>query len=178
PRPHPHPPTHPRGGGGAPPPRDNIQVKVKTLTDVIKELDLENIDIHFCKIDVETFEKEVLESINFDMIRPMMFVVESTIPGTNINIHDEWENILIDNNYSFSLQQGVNRYYIDKNQEFLSINKINNLKDVFRILKNKYDILYVSSNDYPNFITFKIGKILLFPLEICFTLFKYIKFKL
>ena len=66
--------------------------------------------IHFCKIDVEGSEKNVLDFINF---RPKIFVIESTIPGTNILCHSSWEYILVENNYSFVYQYMINRFYVD-----------------------------------------------------------------
>jgi len=152
---------------------DKIQVQVRLLTNVVKEnFDFENNDIHFCKIDVEGFEKEVLESIDFNLIRPWMFVMESTIPQTNYNIHNEWEDILTNNNYTFALQKGVNRYYIENNHRFLS-DRIDNFKNI----ENKYEIFYVSPFDYTNTYTYKIGLFISYPYMFFRNIFYILKYK-
>lgn len=86
---------------------------VDTFANVWKEICRNYSDIHFCKIDVEGFEKNVLQGMDFQTFRPWIFVVESTLPGTNISCHLEWENILIDNGYVFAYEEGINRYYVD-----------------------------------------------------------------
>ena len=56
--------------------------------------------IHFCKIDVEGSERDVLLGYDFINYRPKVFCIESTIPGTYISNYDNWEDILIKNDYS------------------------------------------------------------------------------
>ena len=76
--------------------------------------------VHFCKIDVEGYEKEVLESVDdWQTFRPWVFAVESTEPGTNIPSHEKWEHILLENNYIHALSFGINRYYLDVRKEHL-----------------------------------------------------------
>jgi FkbM family methyltransferase len=87
---------------------------VMTLTDILdKNIADPNRAIHFCKIDVEGFERAVLEGLNFDKYRPLMFVMEATIPGTSIPCHEKWEDLLFDNNYQLCHVSGINRYYLD-----------------------------------------------------------------
>ena len=77
-------------------------------------------DIHFCKIDVEGFEREVLEGIkDWQKFRPYIFAIEATLPNTDIPCHDKWEDILSANDYMFAFTFGVNRYYIDMEREYL-----------------------------------------------------------
>lgn len=49
--------------------------------------------------------------------------MESTLPGTDIPCHDQWENILLKNDYVCAFTYGINRYYIDKQREHL-LNRI------------------------------------------------------
>ena len=79
--------------------------------------------IEFCKIDVEGSEKNVLLGYDFVNYRPKVFCIEATKPGTFIPTYNEWEYILIKNNYSFAFEYEVNRFYIDNN--------IKNLKERF-----------------------------------------------
>lgn len=74
-------------------------------------------DIHFCKIDVEGFEKEVLEGMDWSY-RPWVFCMESTKPGTHIPCHEEWEHILIEHGYELKKVHGINRYYVDSWREW------------------------------------------------------------
>ena len=77
-------------------------------------------DIHFCKIDVEGFERQVLEGIkDWQKFRPWIFAIEATLPRTMTPSHEEWEQILLANDYVFATMFGVNRFYIDLEREYL-----------------------------------------------------------
>lgn len=94
-------------------------------------------EVHFCKIDVEGLEKEVLLGLDFTKVRPWIFVMESTEPGTMNPTYEQWESILLENNYEFGLQHGVNRYYIAREKSFLqqrltSISKYISENDVYK----------------------------------------------
>ena len=84
--------------------------------------------VHFCKIDVEGYERQVLEGIkDWHKFRPWIFAMEATLPGTNIPCHDKWEDLLLANDYIFAFQLAINRYYVDAEREYLLSNfaKIN-----------------------------------------------------
>jgi FkbM family methyltransferase len=68
---------------------------------------------HFCKIDVEGLEKEVIEGIDFTKFRPWIFCIESTLPETMIPCHHSWEPILLRNGYRLGCKHHINRYYYD-----------------------------------------------------------------
>ena len=100
--------------------RPQRQKNVLTLSEVYERYCAPQQEIHFCKIDVEGYEKEVLEGVSdWQKFRPCIFAVESTLPGTGIPCHDKWENILLENDYFFAAQFGINRYYIDIEKEYL-----------------------------------------------------------
>ncbi len=93
---------------------------ILTLSEVHERYCDSKQDIHFCKIDVEGFEREVLKGIkNWQKFRPWIFAIEATLPRTNIPCHDQWEDILLANDYIFAFTLGVNRYYIDMEREYL-----------------------------------------------------------
>ncbi|MHB1656194.1 MAG: FkbM family methyltransferase [Burkholderiales bacterium] len=69
-------------------------------------------DIHWLKIDVEGYEKQVLTSWGKSRARPWIVVVESTLPLTQIETHETWESILTSYDYSPIYFDGLNRYYI------------------------------------------------------------------
>jgi len=69
-------------------------------------------EIHFLKIDVEGFEKQVLQGSDLMKFRPWIILIESTKPCTSIPVHTEWEHVLLENDYVFTRQYGINRFYI------------------------------------------------------------------
>ena len=73
-------------------------------------------DIHFLKIDVEGFEKDVLQGINFKKFRPWIVVVEATKPNSTEEIYENYEALIVSNNYTFAYADGLNRFYISKEQ--------------------------------------------------------------
>ena len=94
--------------------------KILTLSEVHEKYCDPKQEIHFCKIDVEGFEKEVLEGIkDWKKFRPWIFAIESTLPNTDTPSHEQWEHILLKNDYEFAFMFGVNRYYVDMEKEYL-----------------------------------------------------------
>lgn len=87
-----------------------MQIEIDTLANVLTYYAPQ--EIHFCKIDVEGFEREVLEGMDW-IYRPWVFCMESTKPNTEIPCHEEWEHILLENGYALKYTHGINRYYID-----------------------------------------------------------------
>lgn len=93
---------------------------ILTLSEIYERYCEPNQEIHFCKIDVEGFEREVLEGVSdWHKFRPWIFAMEATLPGTSIPCHDKWESILLDNDYVLGFTFGINRYYVDLEREYL-----------------------------------------------------------
>lgn len=95
-------------------------------------------DITFLKVDVEGFEKEVLQGADFKKYRPYIIVMESTEPNTMISNHEKWEKILTENRYQLAYTCGVNRYYVsDEKREmrsfFLPIEDLLHRYDVYDV---------------------------------------------
>ena len=79
-----------------------------------------NVQIQFCKIDVEGAEKSVLLGFDFINFRPKIICIESlTDPKTKIQEYQQWEYILLKNDYAFAYQYRINRFYYDKRIEGL-----------------------------------------------------------
>lgn len=95
--------------------RPTMQIDVDTLTHVVDTCFVK--EIHFLKVDVEGFEKQVLEGYDFH-IRPWVICMESTKPNTEIPCYDEWEHILLDHGYVLKEAHGINRYYVDSEREW------------------------------------------------------------
>ena len=69
-------------------------------------------DIHFLKIDVEGFERQVLEGADFIRFRPWIVVIEATMPNSTKEVYFEWEPILDSAAYKFAYADGLNRFYV------------------------------------------------------------------
>ncbi|WP_200286874.1 FkbM family methyltransferase [Pantoea ananatis] len=104
---------------------------VKTLTQILDEnLPKDITDIHFLKIDVEGVEEAVVKGNNWTKFRPWILVIESTIPNSQDESHDEWEEILLSHDYILSYFDGLNRFYVSKEHEDL-IQKFKTPPNVF-----------------------------------------------
>ena len=79
--------------------------------------------INFIKIDVEGFEKQVLQGLNLHKYRPQIFIIEATEPRTSLPSYQKWEAILNKNNYKFAYSDGINRYYIANENINLLMNR-------------------------------------------------------
>lgn len=96
-----------------------VMIPAKSLDEIVKEYKDKIKNIHFLKVDVEGAEKDVLESFSFS-IRPWIVMVEATAPGTNDDVSDAWEHILLQNDYILSYFDGVNKYYLAKEKSDLA----------------------------------------------------------
>jgi hypothetical protein len=68
--------------------------------------------IHFLKIDVEGFEKNVLKGMDFVNFRPWILLIEATKPNTQETNYHHWEPLVLSSNYSFAYYDGLNRFYV------------------------------------------------------------------
>lgn len=71
-------------------------------------------EIHWLKIDVEGMEKHVLEGWGETEARPWIIVVESTLPNTQIETHEQWENLLLERGYRYAYFDGLSRFYVSE----------------------------------------------------------------
>ena len=101
-----------------------INIRVTTMANICKMYVPKGIQIQFCKIDVESYEKNVLLGFDFNNFRPKIFCIESLVNNkTKIEEYKDWEYILLSNDYEFGYKYGLNRFYYDK--------KIKGLKEKF-----------------------------------------------
>jgi FkbM family methyltransferase len=75
--------------------------------------------IDFLSIDVEGHEREVLEGADFSRFRPRVILVEATRPNTTEPTHERWEHLILDRGYLFAVFDGLNRYYVRREDEQL-----------------------------------------------------------
>lgn len=105
-----------------------INIKILTMSKICKMYIPIGKEIHFCKIDVEKAEKNVLLGFDFIHYRPKVFCIESLIDEkTKKREYLNWDYILKENGYNFGYDFKNNRFYYD--------NTIKGLKDKF----NKID---------------------------------------
>jgi len=93
------------------------RVPVTTLNQVLEQRPLK--DITILSIDVEGFEKQVLESIDLRRHRPLVMVIEACLPGTEIPSYAAWEGLLLQADYAPAMSDGLNRYYVPRDREDL-----------------------------------------------------------
>ena len=95
-------------------------VEVTTLDAIWQENVDEMQQVHFLKIDVEGLEREVLLGNSWKIHRPWVVVVEATLPMSEIQSYDAWEELLLSNEYRFAYADGINRFYVaDEHIELL-----------------------------------------------------------
>ena len=92
-----------------------INISIKTLSNICKMYVPKNIKIDFCKIDVEGSERGVLLGYDFVNYRPKVFCIESVVPFGSKSTNHLWEDILINNGFTFAFQESINRFYVDNN---------------------------------------------------------------
>lgn len=71
-----------------------------------------NGDVHLLKIDVEGMETQVLAGADLSVTKPWVLVIEATVPNSQTQTWQEWEPMVIEANYVFTLFDGLNRFYV------------------------------------------------------------------
>src|SRR5437667_2037582 len=90
------------------------RIPVTTLGALLE--DLGNQQVHFLKIDVEGYERQVLCGADFTNIRPWIVLMEAVRPLTSIPSYEIWEPLLLEAGYEFAYFDGLNRFYIVEEQ--------------------------------------------------------------
>lgn len=108
--------------------RGGVEVPIKRLTDICNEYIDGEQEIHFLKIDVEGFERQVLKGMDFSVYRPWIICIEATDHRSKAAVQGEWEDLIFAGGYSFACQYGINRFYISNHQMQLKkyFDEINN----------------------------------------------------
>ena len=98
------------------------EVPMRRLDDMLTAEGFGDRDIHFLKVDVEGFEREVLLGIDLKVWRPWIVLVEATLPNSTEQAHHEWEPLLLDAGYTFCMFDGLNRFYASpEHPEFVPV---------------------------------------------------------
>jgi len=115
-----------------------IKVETDTLKNIFSNYANDR-DIHFLKVDVEGYEKYVLEGNDWQEYRPWIVVVEATVPMSQTENYHEWEFILSEASYFFVYADGLNRFYISKEHS--------ELEGSFKYPSNVFDE-YIRYNEF------------------------------
>ena len=114
-----------------------VSVPVFTL-DKILETYSKHEQITFVNIDVEGFEEKVLKGFNLKKYKPILLVIESTYPRSELQNYNKWEYILKDSGYLFAMFDGLNRYYVNEDHKYLlrRFNEVNFCTNISKINRN------------------------------------------
>ncbi|AVH69732.1 FkbM family methyltransferase [Nostoc sp. 'Lobaria pulmonaria (5183) cyanobiont'] len=127
-------------------------VSVKTLAEVCNEYVDQKID--FLKIDVEGLEEQVILGGNWEIFRPTILVIETTLSGTNIRCENNIPVFLMAKGYQKVFFDGINDYYISEESGDLAkyfsfpINVLDDYMDYRLLEKQRAErIIQLSSQD-------------------------------
>jgi hypothetical protein len=82
-------------------------IEVVPLSTVFERYIPEGTDVHFCKIDVEEYEHQVLLGMNLTRYRPWIFCIEA------LGSYAVWEVMLRQAGYRLAETHHPNRFYYD-----------------------------------------------------------------
>lgn len=89
-----------------------FRVPRTTLATVL--CDLGDQEVHFCKVDVEGYERQVLAGADFKKFRPWIVLIEAVKPMTATPSYGSWEPLLLNAGYHFAYFDGLNRFYVSE----------------------------------------------------------------
>jgi FkbM family methyltransferase len=90
------------------------RVPMQTLAKLCAKHGLSEID--FLKIDVEGTEGDVLAGNDWSAFRPKVVLCEAVAPGSMAPSWQSWEPLLTEAGYVFALDEGLNRFYVAREQ--------------------------------------------------------------
>ena len=111
-------------------PSRSVEVPMVTLDQVIAEY-LPDLPLHLICIDVEGMEHQVLKGLDLKAHRPWVVVLEATVPGSAVPMHQAWEPLLLERGYTMSYFDGLNRFYLAQERR--------NLEGLFALPPNIWD---------------------------------------
>jgi FkbM family methyltransferase len=84
---------------------------ISTLAAVCRQYSVT--DVQFLKIDAEGWEEPILRGADWDQCRPIVLVIEATLPFSHTPAWQGWEPFLLNRcGYKFVYFDGLNRFYI------------------------------------------------------------------
>jgi hypothetical protein len=95
-----------------------VRLPVTTLAALCDAHRPERID--FLKVDVEGAEADVLAGADWQRWRPRVLVVEAMTPGSLVEGWRDWEPLLLRHGYEPAFFDGLNRFYVAKEEAALA----------------------------------------------------------
>lgn len=97
--------------------------KIFTLSEIYRTFCKDYDEIHFCHIDTNGYEADVLKGIdNWGVFRPWVYAIKSVVPGTSIPSYSDWEYILMNYGYFLAYAYGAVRYYVAQEHRVIAYN--------------------------------------------------------
>lgn len=120
-------------------------VQTKRLADICNQYLPATAPFQFLKIDVEGFERNVLQGMDFQRWRPWIILIESAFDKT-----PEWEGLILQAGYKPALCDGINRYYVAQEmvELLVPLSMPPNLLDEFKLCyghKFSHDVVSLES---------------------------------
>lgn len=109
---------------------EKCEVEISTLAKICDKY-VHGSEIHFLKIDVEGFESKVIDGNDWSKYRPWIVLVEATVPMSQVENFEVWEESLLNAGYQFVYADGLNRFYLS--------NEHLELKSHFKYPPNVFD---------------------------------------
>jgi FkbM family methyltransferase len=89
---------------------ERTQVPALTLDSILETAGVD--EVHWLKIDVEGFERQVLDGWQRRTIQPWIVVIEAIAPFSRTLTHESFEANILAKGYHFVYFDGLNRYYV------------------------------------------------------------------
>ena len=123
--------------------KKKVSIPIRTLSDICDEyVQGKSEPIHFLKIDVEGFEKQVIEGMDFKRYRPWVIAAES-----DDKEYMDWEPILVENEYKFAIEHGGSRFYAasERPEQYRLLCECEKLDEMYKIASMaQYDTLKIN----------------------------------
>lgn len=102
------------------------KISARRLDEIFHEYNLTAVD--FMKVDVEGAEAEVIRTAAFELYRPRVLIIEAIKPTlrpdwsepASVGTWDSWESYVLNRGYVFAHFDGLNRFYIRKEDQSLA----------------------------------------------------------
>lgn len=88
----------------------SFEVEVARLDKILEDNQIQT--VHVLKIDVEGFEKSVIQGSSIEKYRPWVLVIEATQPNSTVDVSAEWEQLVLSAGYVLTLFDGLNKFYV------------------------------------------------------------------
>jgi len=97
--------------------------QIFTLSEIYRTFCKDLDEIHFCHINTNGYEADILKGIdNWSIFRPWVYAIKSTVPGTNIPSYSDWEYIFMNYGYFLAYAYGSTRYYVGQEHRVIAYN--------------------------------------------------------